>query len=364
MDSCLKNPGNSFITGHAGTGKTVILIHALREYLSKNPDDSVCVVLYTHSLIELVRTGIPDYLGSIPVMTYHQFLRRPGHYDLILVDEVQDLEYQALSAIAQYSKKCIIAGDKNQSIYKERVSPEDITNLVAPTTHRLEILYRMPQRVRDIALTILPGAELETGRIHRGRNVEVSLANATDKTIEASWVWKQAKRYAVQGEPSAILFPHHDDIKQFIRSVCAQEGIEAPGFALDQYGRNPDYDLVNSHLSSFDIPLMYLGNQYGSLEASDDSPMVYLLTYYSAKGLDFNTIFLPYLSSSQTFAHGDPAMDRRVFFVGVTRSRSQLFLSYAGNQPHTYVSGMPQNLLHRVDCSFQEAEGSQNDFVF
>jgi len=364
LDSCLKHTGNNFVTGHAGTGKTVILIHALREYLSRNPSASVCIVLYTHSLIELVKTGIPEYLGNIPVMTYYQFLRKPSHYDLILVDEVQDLKYEALSAIIQYSKKCIIAGDNNQSIYEGCVSPNEITKLVEPAVHRLEILYRMPQRIRDIALTILPDAGLETGRIHRGKNVEVSLAKAGDEATEANWVWKQAKKYAVQGEPSAILFSHHNEVKQFIKSVCAVEGIEIPSFTLDRYRKNPDYNLVNEHLALYDIPLMYLGNQYGSLDTSDNEPMVYILTYYSAKGLDFNTIFLPFLSLHQTFAHGDSAMDRRVFFVGVTRSRSQLFLSYSGSQPHPYVMAMPQNLLHKVECSFKEVRSSQNDFVF
>jgi len=364
LDTCLKISGNSFITGHAGTGKTVILIHALREYMSKHQGDSVCVVLYTYSLIELVRTGIPDYLGNIPVMTYHQFMKRPAHYDLILVDEVQDLEYEALSAVAQYSKRCIIAGDKNQSIYDERITSEDINKLIEPNTQRLEILYRMPQRIRDIALTVLPNAGLETGRIHRGKNVEVSLAKGSDKKSEISWVWTQAKKFAIQGEPSAILIPHHDGITKFISTVCSINGSDSPEFTKDRWGKNPNYDLVNEHLAIHDIPLMYLGNRYGSLDASDDKPLVYVMTYHSAKGLDFNSIFLPHLTPGTSFSRRDAAMDRRVFFVGVTRSRSQLFLSYSGDQAHPYVNGMPQNLLHRVDCTLKEAQTSQNDFVF
>lgn len=364
LDGCLKHTGNSHITGHAGTGKTVILIHALREYLTRNPDDSVCVVLYTHSLIELVRTGIPDFLGSIPVMTYYQFMRQPRHYDMILVDEVQDLKYEALSSVARYSNRCIVAGDKNQSIYGDCVSADDIRSLIEPRVSNLEILYRMPQTIRDIAQTILPDAGLETARINKGENVEVTLANAESSQDEIKWVWKQAKRYAVPGQPSAILLPHHADIISFISHVCRITDADLPSFEVDQYGRNPDYNIVNRHLSANDISLMYLGNQYGSLDDSDGRPLTYVLTYHSAKGLDFKTVFLPHLTPSASFGHGDSARDRRVFFVGATRSRRELFLTYSGGHAHSYINAMPQDLLHKVQCRLTEAEAEENDFTF
>jgi len=88
------------------------------------------------------------------------------------------------------------------------------------------------------------------------------------------------------------------------------------------------------------------------------------MTYHSAKGLDFETVFLPFLNDGQSFWWKDKEIDRRLFFVGVTRSRRNLFLSYSGARPHEYVRGMPQELLHRSSCEVRKDAEDDQDFFF
>ena len=364
LDSCLKTKGNTYIRGHAGTGKTVLLIHALSEYLLRNENASVCIVLYTHSLIELVRTGIPDHLGQIPVMTYYEFMKRPRRYNLILVDEIQDLEFHPLQEIAQYSDRCIVAGDKNQSIYEDRVSTKDIKKLLDPQIHTLGVLYRLTQTIRDIVQTILPDAGIESARIDRTiADVQVSLAKADTKIEEIQWVWKQSKKYSQQGDPSVILLPHHDMIKEFIEGVCKTEGIEEPTFPLNRWQGKYDYDSINRHLSQNNLKFMYLGSRYGALRVSDNAPFVYIMTYYGAKGLDFKNVFLPFLETNVSFGRNQD-LDRRVFFVGMTRSRLNLFLSHKSTNPHVYVQNMPQKLLHKINCKIETKTDTNVGFHF
>ena len=48
-----------WITGYAGSGKSVLLIHILITIKERFPSASVCVVGYTHALIDQLRSGIP-----------------------------------------------------------------------------------------------------------------------------------------------------------------------------------------------------------------------------------------------------------------------------------------------------------------
>jgi len=79
------------------------------------------------------------------------------------------------------------------------------------------------------------------------------------------------------------------------------------------------------------------------------------MTYHSAKGLDFDTVFLPFLDHDIKFWSGDQGIDRRLFFVGATRSRSNLFMSYSKNQPHMYIQNMPQDDLLKIRCEISQS---------
>jgi DNA helicase-2/ATP-dependent DNA helicase PcrA len=68
--------------------------------------------------------------------------------------------------------------------------------------------------------------------------------------------------------------------------------------------------------------------------ADDAGHGVQLLTYHRAKGLEFDAVFLPRLNSGEMpdrRAKSPEAIteERRLFYVGLTRARSHLFLSWA-----------------------------------
>jgi DNA helicase II / ATP-dependent DNA helicase PcrA len=60
---------------------------------------------------------------------------------------------------------------------------------------------------------------------------------------------------------------------------------------------------------------------------------VQLMTYHRAKGLEFDAVFLPRLLDGELpyrsrRAHADPDEERRLLYVGITRARRHLFLSW------------------------------------
>jgi superfamily I DNA/RNA helicase len=365
LDRCLQlQQGRLWIQGFAGSGKTILLVHAIREALAANPNLTVCVVVYTHALKDLVSTGLPEHLGNIPVMTYFQFLGHPKPYDIIIVDEVQDLEERTLKALAQYAKKLIVAGDGDQSIYPERVNSSDIERILSPERHRLDILYRLTATLRDIVRTILPASHIEGARLARmATNVEVRLVHAPNIESEIAWVWSESCKYSRQGDPSAILLPKHKLIERFINHVCRAQNIPEPTYEKTER-KGIDYDLVNGHLAKHGICLRYIGNDFGSLIESDERPLVYLMTYHSAKGLDYDTVFLPHLDDGIQFWRDDEALSRRLFFVATTRTRRNLFLSHHTQSPHEYVRGMPQHLLRKVEYTTQAAANNIDQEIF
>ena len=77
--------------------------------------------------------------------------------------------------------------------------------------------------------------------------------------------------------------------------------------------------------------------------------MVYLMTYHSAKGLDFANVFLPHLTegiSLEPMKGASDEQERRIFFVAATRARERLYLSFHA-EPHRFIEDIPADLLEK-----------------
>lgn len=352
-----------WIEGFAGSGKTVLLVHAIQNYAVKNPDKKVCIVVFTHALKDLISSGIaPEMHGRIPVMTYLNFVNRDrNHYDLVVIDEVQDVPQKILAAIRKRSENIIVGGDDAQSIYASGSDAEEIQKTLEPERLVLPLVYRLTRKIINVVRGILPEAVIVTATSGRMEEFQVTLAHAEARSSELSWVWQQAKRLSETGDPSAIVLPNHDSIMSFMNFVATEEGLGSLEFPQDRW-RRPTYDEANSKMldTTATACLQYLGNSYGDLTLSETRPVVFVMTYHSIKGLDFKTVFLPLLTNGVQFWREDKeeaaGIDRRLFFVGATRSRKDLFLSYNGDTPHQYVLSMPQSELHKIEIELDAAD--------
>ena len=119
----------------------------------------------------------------------------------------------------------------------------------------------------------------------------------------------------------------------------------------EKNGHLPNYDEFNQHFLKRKSPIQFLGSDNGSLKESDDRKIVYLLTYYSAKGLDFSTVFIPGLNHDFNVG-GLPATHNsdwyklklsRLLFVAVTRARERLYLS-SYVDPFGVIKSLPKEI--------------------
>ncbi len=345
LDTVVNEAGPHWIEGYAGTGKTIVLTHAVKRLRKRNRYASLCFITYTHALKDLVASGLDG--DNIDIFTVDSFVGQTEKFDWAFVDEVQDITPEKIAGIQKRAKHIIWAGDPAQSIYHGRVQPRDLPSLLGTKSQKLKHIYRLSQKTYEIASTIYPWAQVMRGAlVSVDDDVDVHLIAANTKAKEFAWVWNKAKIVSTKGRPSAILFPTHEEIYDFACAVAKYESKPNPPHRV-QMGRITDYSAFNNHFQKNRIALGFLGSNNGSLPESDIKSFCYLMTYKSAKGLDFNSVFLPCLTEDISFEDGKPLRlssdewQRRYFFVGLTRSRRDLFMSYHG-QPHPFLQEMPE----------------------
>ena len=293
---------NFWLKGYAGSGKSVLLIHLLLKEKERKPNSRVIIVLYTHALIDMIRSGIPEEYNSISVVTYHQFYKMTGTWDLVLVDEVQDLPEYIVRDIHSKGKRVIVAGDTNQSIYDDVCETDKINEILNGKSFTLGIIHRISRSIRKIAQFFCYDKNgFNAASMGRIVNLPPRLIKAKDKEGELKWLILSAKEYAHNHYSPAILIPGHFEIFNFFQKLLAFEGKPLLSEDLDtsQGGdRRSKYNSINIHIRQNGLKFQYLGNGAGSFAKAGNEDLVTVMTYHSAKGLDFKSVFIPFLSAA------------------------------------------------------------------
>lgn len=309
--------GNYFVKGEAGTGKSIVLAHAALLYKHTNPDATMCVLTYTNALVACLNEGLEGY--GIECMTFHKFmrLRTSSRYNLVLIDEAQDLQPEWAERILAKGDKFVLFGDFAQSIYgfESRLVSED--ELMSIFTVRAVALlnrdYRLPKNVRNLVTTIYAEREFHAMPWRLMGNAQIPLFHADDWDSEIAFVVEKAKSYADTGSPTAILFEQKKAIFRFFHTLL--EGKIKNKLKLEE---------VNDLLEKNGLPFRFLGGKVGDFKEGDKRPLTYVMTWHSSKGLDFDTVILPDLGRSPCRCNP--------LYVALTRSRRNLLLTYSGDQ--------------------------------
>ncbi len=341
IDNLSANWKNSWIKGHAGSGKSVLLIHLVREYLVRNPRASVCVVVFTRSLVDMLEVGINEldleerFEKEIPVMTIYQFQNSDRTYDAVFCDEVQDLPISFLELLKERSGKVIVAGDEAQSIYNKVPGfnePPAESNAIVETLNAkpmpLEYIYRMTRSVVRMLCRVFNS--LLSGRPNPEKNdVEIKLCRSSNTESEIRYVWNTATQWNTNrpDEIIAILLPNINQIIAFTNSVLSQENHSVWEPVMNRFDRY-HFGSMNNHLRNQGIEMMYVGQGYGSLTEAEEHNKIVLMTYSSAKGLDFDHVILPLLGDNIRIPLSKV---EALLFVALSRSKYNLMVSYTGS---------------------------------
>lgn len=345
---------NYFISGAAGSGKSVILTHVLERIVADNPGLRFVFLSYTHALVgmaqnALINSGLDHATSSvIHFQTVHKFIYGRETADFVFIDEAQDLQAEWMDKIKSKAGHVILSGDFDQSIYDDRADYGEMVQRFAPKTHKLMEMFRMTPSLKMVAMAIDPAAK---------EIVEADPVNAADADIrdvsfdsveeEAEWVVAEATMRARPGRPSALLFHHHRDLQLFYEAFFRAHNVPLP----TEYPRdlNERYINMNNAIKMENVPLSYYGNRVGTLNHGELGPHVYLMTMHSAKGLDFKNVFLPCLNRTPRTNNTEvETFRRRVSFVGVTRTFENLFLSHLNGDMEAPFDNLPSKFVTRV----------------
>lgn len=371
-----KRDGNKWLRGFPGTGKSVLLIHLLLEKIEENPNVHIAVVVFTNSLREMfeaamIESGVPYH--NVYLTTYHQFSQQSFNYDYIFCDEVQDLPQDVLEDMNKRCKQLIVAGDENQSIYtkdpKTYTKVVDILNLghiIDSTPYQLETIYRSTPSVINAISCFLPNMKIELAEFDKTKqDVTIRLVEKESEEEEVKYILSKSNEAINNNQSSVILLPSHQEIEDFITMVYKLNSINEYNIPTNKWGKT-DYEQVNQQLKRQNINLEYLGNKYGNLYNANQNGKTILMTYHSAKGLDFDNVFLAFQSrgfSNLYFPNDyDDKAKKTLFMVGMTRSKKNLYLTHTGYLPD-YVETF-EHLCTKVEDTRESDDEFDFDFDF
>ena len=278
--------------------------------------------LYTRYLYERQRGGKSydwtDLASS--VINELQVDDRERLYRHVVIDEGQDFSPEMLRSLAAtipQDGSLTFFGDIAQQIYGHRMSWRG-AGLAAPKIWRFKENYRNTKQISQLALALaaMPGFPDDPDLVEPTAPVAdgplPALVRCSNESEEQELVVSRASELARTGS-AAILFRTRE-----------QERVVAQHFPNQATRLHRD------------------------LNRWPGGPGLFYGTYHAAKGLEFDTVFLPYLSDErwphppdvQHMGDREAAVrDSRLLYVGITRARSTLVLTYSGRM----TSLLPRN---------------------
>lgn len=309
------------VTGCAGSGKSVIAMYKA-EQLAKT-GASVILIAYTKSLSAFMREGLDK--ADLNYSFYHHYmwkekLNKPTA-DYIIVDEIQDFtELEIREFISAANVAYLFFGDSAQSIYsqygKATISIEQISKLTGLTPLCLYNNYRLPRPIAKITQPYV-GVNVNPYEDKVYQNKENKLPHiikyqSLDEQIAAIKVLID-KNAEDLFSTIGILLPNNE----LVIEVC---------YKLQMMGVSVEFKYNDDETGKF----------VDSLDFSSTIPKI--LTYHSAKGLQFDTVVLPMYNG----ANDDES--RKALYVAMTRAMHQLYILYSTPSLNPPLSEVPSKL--------------------
>lgn len=342
--------GESFlVTGPPGTGKTVMALYRA-QMLSKQ---KVKTSLLMHS--RLLSQYTSDAVGSLKidgvVKTFHSWLgtfyqseyrcqipsfapfeydwgsvlqklggQPPRHTALehLIIDEGQDL-HKNFYPVARHLAHCVtVFADENQRLTSANSTIPDIKGFGNfRDTHELKKNYRNTREIAQLA------AHFHTG-------LKTGIPDLPDR----------------RGEKPVML--RHKNLNETVEFIARYErnnpkmqiGVFVPRAA----SRDSLFNRFGVAGRTKNIAQKYVGGEGKNTAVVDfKRPGITVLCYPSAKGLEFDTVFLAELQDVKEDIHSSEFKMR--FYVLISRARDSLYLAYSGEEEPNVLRAFPKTLL-------------------
>lgn len=315
------NDKSCIVSGCAGSGKSVLaLIKAQR--LQREKGNDYQIIVFTKALCNYMNAGRNE-LGLNNQFDYHWVWKNRKNCpssDYIIVDEIQDFSEDEIQDFIQATNKhFFFFGDTAQSIYeglKETMPVEEINHTFNARAKTFELYrnYRLPRPVAKVVQYV--GVDLDGFDIDTYKSRETAMPRFIQYDNLNSQI-KSIARLIKNGSVSdvGILVPHNEDVKQVSDLLKIEK--------------------INHELRYSNYP-----SSIDNLDFTTENPKV--MTYHSAKGLQFGTVFLPNVETKTENS------ERKALYVAMTRTYRNLYVMYSGSLPFP-LSEVPRNLYKTTE---------------
>ncbi len=292
---------------------------------------------YQERLRQLKKSDWPQLTVDL-LRAIHEGKISKAKYHAILIDEAQDFAPSwfraAFAMLRPETKMVFIVGDGAQRIYRRDFTWKELgIGIGAHNSHVLTHSYRNTYEIIEAALQV----------IKESPAITQELADAGDYLPE-----KQASE--LSHGPSPFILPFKDRNVEY--KTVAQEiqkllrnGYRPQDIAILQRYRKYSKQLANE--------LSKQGLAYQIIRPNNgirlNSPSVKIMTLHSAKGLEFKVVFICGLEDlALNGAKGNEFQEkldqeRKLLYVGMTRAKDLLYITYTGVAPEWIVSRLTQN---------------------
>ena len=321
-----------FVEGPPGSGKTLISLYTLRDIV-ETATVKPLLLMYNHSLYGYLKTAVQelDLSDNITIATKdkyfwdlareHKIYPQGGTYDekysgllnqlltvdlskiydIVLVDEVQDLRPQEWTLINKLAKRITSLGDFDQGIYDTQLTRAAV--MQGAMNQRLKDIYRLPKNIAKLAEKFSRSGDSLSDKVKKEGNrlpqkFEVAPGSVHAKVIEILKGLSNVRQRIGVISPDPRLL------------TDLSGGLSAAGIDHDFYAQNRD---LREHDFNSTKPL--------------------LLSSLSTKGLEFEHVILLGFYSNNGIVKRLQVENRLkdVIYVSLTRTNSSLYIITTDN---------------------------------
>jgi superfamily I DNA/RNA helicase len=222
-------------------------------------------------------------------------------FDCVLIDEAQDMDIGAIEILKRLARHITICMDGKQQLYDDRMSEPEALKRLGLSRHNTALLaaFRCNPMVTELAAQFIPDEVRREEFMRQASNLEMDRSRplfyvADSFPDEAAHLIEMVKLRLSYGDSIAVLFPKQRQVHGFAI------GLREAGIDVEVQERDAPIDFSNL------LPK--------------------LMTYHQAKGLSFDSVFLPRLNQSSFPGEMSNRIDH-LCFVGVSRAVKWVYMS-------------------------------------
>ena len=320
----LKSEPNLIITGSAGTGKTLLAIHLAITISEKGYN--VGLIVYTKSLKAYIKEAINnnDALNKISAFYEWEWLRCKDKFDYIILDEFQDFSLTDINSIIPFSKLGVyLFGDIEQTLYDKNLNGQSVISINELDTlegfrkKKLTTNYRISKQNILVVDNISYNLQIEKSlkiNDHISSN-KPHLYQFESHQQEMNWIFDFLKNNT-EFKSIGLLFVHNDPSKNVLNDFKSAFDTNSEIIPSIEYFANflLENGIENIGYKTKRIESLNFENEYN----------VNVLTIFSAKGLEFDCVILPFCKLSNNYFH------KNLLYVALTRSKNSIIITYSG----------------------------------